>query len=241
MPRPPVGDYYASLDDQIDVERLISLDEAIKARIKHIRRNAEAPTGLFSAGERLDPAVPTRSGTQTINLRRQISGGYDRIHDAACWVDSDSAAEFPELMEFVKSLPLISFGRCFIIFDYDGITEPPHRDHGDPRVRQEFVWFRPNKAKRFYIYDRKRKTRHFVDSYSAWFDTRHYHGTDPSDGLSISIRVDGVFTDAMRSWIAGRTSLVPPSGLSIAEKLRRRWYFLRQNSRSGTRPMPNKA
>ena len=229
-------DYFVPLDEYIDVDRLVSLDESLKNKLDDILRNGFRSTGLFGAGERLDPAAPERNGTRAIGLRRQISGGYDRIHDAACWEDSETAAEFPDLMDFVKTLPLVSYGRYFIIFDYDGVVEPPHRDHGDPRLRQEFIWFRPNKTKNFYIYEKRTKQKIFVDSYSAWFDTRHYHGTDPSDGLSISIRVDGVFTDELRARIDFDTRLVPPAGLSIPEKLKRRWHFFRRNHlKSGRR------
>jgi hypothetical protein len=42
----------------------------------------------------------------------------------------------------------------------------------------------------------------YVDSYSAWFDTvNQFHGSDPQEGLSFSIRVDGRFTDAFRKLI----------------------------------------
>jgi hypothetical protein len=42
----------------------------------------------------------------------------------------------------------------------------------------------------------------YVDGYSAWFDSvNQFHGSDPVDGLSFSIRVDGVFTDEFRKQI----------------------------------------
>ena len=42
----------------------------------------------------------------------------------------------------------------------------------------------------------------YVDTYSAWFDSvNQFHGSDPVDGLSFSIRVDGIFTDEFRKLI----------------------------------------
>jgi hypothetical protein len=42
----------------------------------------------------------------------------------------------------------------------------------------------------------------YVTSYSAWFDSvNQYHGCDPFEGLSFSIRVDGKFTDEFRERI----------------------------------------
>jgi hypothetical protein len=41
--------------------------------------------------------------------------------------------------------------------------------------------------------------RDYVESYSAWFDTvNQFHGSDAHEGLSFSVRVDGVFADAFR-------------------------------------------
>jgi hypothetical protein len=42
----------------------------------------------------------------------------------------------------------------------------------------------------------------YVEGYSAWFDSvNQYHGSDGTDGLSFSIRVDGKFTDEFRNLI----------------------------------------
>ena len=222
--------YYVSLDSYINVERLEALNNNLTTKIDEIQRTGDGTTGLFAAGERLDPTAPQRAGTQTIGLRRQINGGYKQLHEADCWEDTKCVNDFPELMDFIRDLPFVSFGRAFAIFDYDGIAEPVHRDHGDPDLHQEFIWFRPNKTKKFYIYDKAKHQKNFVESFSCWFDTRHYHGVDPADGLSISIRVDGVFTETLRAVINQNKALVPPKDLTIAEKIKRRWYFFRQKS-----------
>lgn len=50
--------------------------------------------------------------------------------------------------------------------------------------------------KPFYVLDQHTGEKLYVDSFSAWFDTvNQYHGSDPADGLTFSIRVDGRFTD----------------------------------------------
>ena len=42
----------------------------------------------------------------------------------------------------------------------------------------------------------------YVESYTAWFDSvNQFHGSDPYDGLSFSIRVDGIFTDEFKAQI----------------------------------------
>lgn len=219
-----VGKQYSlSLDDYIDTERLRSMNSSLEEKLNRFLKEESDGLRYFFAGDRLDPIGSIRNGTRAIRLRGQVNGGYREIHRADCWENSQLASEFPEIMKFVTTLPFTGFGRCMIIFDDGSIEEPPHRDHGDPGLTQEFIWFRTNLRKRFYIYDRHTYFKHYVESYSAWFDTRHFHGTDPADGLSLSIRVDGVFTPDFRAAIAeGLGTLEAPKGFSIREKLTRR-------------------
>ena len=54
-----------------------------------------------------------------------------------------------------------------------------------------------------------------MDSYTAWFDSvNQYHGADASDGLSFSIRVDGIFSDSFRSMIP-----FPPTNRAAAPSI----------------------
>lgn len=42
----------------------------------------------------------------------------------------------------------------------------------------------------------------YVYTYTAWFDSvNQFHGTEPYEGLSFSIRVDGLFSDEFRKRI----------------------------------------
>jgi hypothetical protein len=87
---------------------------------------------------------------------------------------------------------------------YDDVARPvtAHRDHATTELCHEFVWFRTNLRKPFYMFNDETGEKLYVDSYSAWFDTvNQFHGTDPQEGLSFSIRVDGHFTDEFRKRI----------------------------------------
>jgi hypothetical protein len=87
---------------------------------------------------------------------------------------------------------------------YDNISRPvtAHRDHEESGICHEFVWFRTNLKKPFYLLNPRTKEKKYVESYSAWFDTvNQFHGSDPVDGLTFSIRVDGTFTDEFRKQI----------------------------------------
>ena len=100
---------------------------------------------------------------------------------------------------------------------YDDIDRPvtAHRDHTDVDVCHEFIWFRSNLRKPFYMLNQHTNEKLYVASYSAWFDTvNQFHGTDACPGISFSIRVDGVFTDEFRKRIP-----VPAGNLAAAPAL----------------------
>ena len=66
----------------------------------------------------------------------------------------------------------------------------------------DFIWFRTNLRKPFYMLNPESEDKLYVESYTAWFDTvNQFHGTDSCEGLTFSIRVDGVFADAFRERI----------------------------------------
>jgi hypothetical protein len=52
------------------------------------------------------------------------------------------------------------------------------------------------------MFDYHTGAKKYVETYSAWFDSvNQFHGSDPSEGLSFSIRVDGKFTDEFKKQI----------------------------------------
>jgi hypothetical protein len=79
---------------------------------------------------------------------------------------------------------------------------PAHRDHTETEILHDFIWFRTNLHKPFYVLNYLTGERQDVTSYSAWFDTvNQFHGSSAVDGLAFSIRVDGIFTDELKSRI----------------------------------------
>jgi hypothetical protein len=99
-------------------------------------------------------------------------------------------------------LPFKATGRRLIIYDDSGAMVPAHRDHKEIDICHEFIWFRTNLKKPLYMLNHLTNEKLYVESYSAWFDSvNQYHGSDSIDGLSFSIRVDGIFTDEFRRQI----------------------------------------
>jgi hypothetical protein len=193
---------YKSFDEFIDVERLKSLDGYIADRIKqHIETQKEIQfyTGPF----RLKDATPGRPGSRMIYLAgSKLPDSYFDLDKTELWERTPQAGEFSLLMDFIETLPFKATGRMLIM--YDDIARPisAHRDHETSEVCHEFVWFRTNLSKPFYMLNHETNEKRYVESYSAWFDTvNQFHGTDPREGLSFSIRVDGIFTDEFRKRI----------------------------------------
>lgn len=194
---------YVDFDRYIDVARLRALDGFIADRIgHHIRQRQDS---FFLNQHRLDADAPHAPGVREIWLSRTRPGtpyDYLDLDRPGKWEPTDAAGEFAPLMEFIATLPFAATARMLIIYDNAGNPVPAHRDHEDPGLCHEFIWMRTRFTKRFYMLDPPSGRRDYVRSHSAWFDSvNQYHGADGSDELSFSIRVDGVFSDALRAQI----------------------------------------
>jgi hypothetical protein len=194
---------YKSFDDFIDVERLQALDGYITERIRaHMRTGDD---DYFINDHRLDMKTPQQPGVREIWLSRPVAGApgnYLDLDKPALWEPTAAVAEFPELMDFIGTLPFKATGRMLIIYDYSGNAVPAHCDHFSTDVCNDFIWMRTSLKKPFYLLNDKTGEKRYVRSYSAWFDTvNQFHGSDAIEGLSFSMRVDGIFTDAFASRI----------------------------------------
>ncbi len=206
---------YKSFDEFIDVERLKSLDGYVAERV---RRHVEAEqdyqfyTGPFT----LERQSPVRPGTRMIYLSQsKLPDSYYDLDRAELWEPTASAEEFSELMSFIRTLPFEATGRMLIMYDHAPRAVTPHRDHDVTEVCHEFVWFRTNLSKPFYMLNHRTGEKRYVTSYSAWFDTvNQFHGSDPCDGLSFSVRVDGRFNEEFRRQIP-RPAVNPASAPAL--------------------------
>ena len=206
---------YKSFDEFIDVEWLKSLDGYVTERV---RRHLEAQqdfqfyTGPFT----LEEKSPVRPGTRMIYLSQStLPDSYYDLDRTELWEPTAAAAEFSELMSFIGSLPFAATGRMLIMYDDTPRPVTPHRDHDLVEVCHEFIWFRTNLSKPFYMLDHRTGEKLYVNSHSAWFDTvNQFHGSDPCDGLTFSVRVDGRFTPEFKSRIP-RPRINPASTPSL--------------------------
>ncbi|MEJ7847036.1 MAG: hypothetical protein WKF92_02990 [Pyrinomonadaceae bacterium] len=194
---------YKSFDEFIDVERLKSLDGYLRRRIaRHILSETQ---DFFVNAHCLETDAPYKPGVKEIWLTRTVPGtpyDYLDLNRIEIWQPTEKALEFTTLMAFIETLPFESTGRVLIIYDDEGRSVPAHRDHERTDVCHDFIWFRTNLIKPFYVLNEVANEKLYVDSHSAWFDTvNQYHGSDAAEGLSFSIRVDGHFTEEFRRQI----------------------------------------
>ncbi|NIR50926.1 hypothetical protein GWO43_20095 [candidate division KSB1 bacterium] len=191
---------YKSMDEYIDVLRLKSLNESITRKVKAYLRAGHGEnfhTGILKR----KILAPSRPGSIVIPLSVSKSGfEYFDLDKPEQWQPSEFANDFADLMDFIATLPFKTTARMMIMADDKGKAVTAHRDHSRKDVKHEFVWFRTNLDKPFYMEDGKSKQKVYVESYSAWFDTvNQFHGSDKTGKLAISIRVDGHFSDEFRA------------------------------------------
>ena len=206
---------YKSFDEFIDVERLKSLDGYVTEKVRrHV--DAQEDYQFYTGPFTLEEKSPVRPGTRMIYLSQsRLPDSYYDLDRTELWEPTAAAREFSELMSFIRTLPFEATGRMLIM--YDSVPRPvtPHRDHDVTEVCHEFVWFRTNLSKPFYMLNHRTGEKQYVESYSAWFDTvNQYHGSDPCDGLSFSVRVDGRFTEEFRKLIP-RPTVNPASAPAL--------------------------
>lgn len=190
---------YKDLDPFIDVDRLAALDGFITDRLR--RRLAATEDRRFYTGPfLLDTDAPDRPGSRMVYLSRsREADNYYDLDRTDLWEPTPEAEEFAPLMDFIATLPFAATGRMLIMYDASGRAVSAHKDHDNAELCHEFIWFRTNRSKPFYMLDPETGERAYVAGHAAWFDTvNQFHGADFSGGLSFSIRVDGVFSDAFR-------------------------------------------
>jgi hypothetical protein len=190
---------YVDFDRLIDVPRLRALDGYVRERLEK-RVNAARDLAFYTGPFLLDAREPYLPGSRLVSLSQCAAGeDYYDLDRPDLWTPSADAGEFPELMDFIATLPFKATGRMIIMYDDSGRAVPAHRDHDSAELCHEFIWFRTNLDKPFYMLAPETGEKLYVRSHAAWFDTvNQFHGADATGGLSFSIRVDGRFTDEFR-------------------------------------------
>jgi hypothetical protein len=119
---------------------------------------------------------------------------FATFNDSMCELHPN-AQYFPQTMEFIKKLPFIETGRILIFVSYHYLHSDVHFDRRDQCFdgRNHFIWFNPFKNKSFFLIDENGDQK-FIESKSAFFNTRYLHGSLPSTHMTYTLRIDGQLT-----------------------------------------------
>lgn len=115
---------------------------------------------------------------------------------------SADAEYFPELVQWINQLPFSSISLVqFYIVDSLNPTVV-HKDvfiGDDQHHVREFVWLSITPGKNFYIYNEQTGEKHVVTSTSCFFNERDFHGGDPINQTTLSLKIWGKFTSEFRT------------------------------------------
>lgn len=118
----------------------------------------------------------------------------------------DALVYFPRTVALVRALPLTSIGSVKVL----GLSANQHgtvhrdREPTEGRIPDTFIMLspmglaRPDRAKRFFLWDDVRKTEEVATSSAYWFNDADYHGVLADPYFRYSLRVDGAFTPELR-------------------------------------------
>jgi hypothetical protein len=133
---------------------------------------------------------------RTIN--QNLGGNAGKFHLKHLTSETSDTAikkDFNFLFDWINNQNVFSeIGRCQIFINPEGNYTPIHRDYGDKSRKDQFLWIRLNKRKNFFIYDSENNEKHYVQGYVSTFDNHQWHGSEPSEFVGFSIRIDGVFS-----------------------------------------------
>ena len=124
--------------------------------------------------------------------------------------ETPESVYFPGVMQWIDNLKsqniVESIGR--VIFFVSASSSKPfeHRDldadtHNYTDHNIEFIHIRPNTKRGFYIWDPEYKRKHYINSYSAFFNDQDWHGGEFSMEQEYGLRIDCKFTQEFKERI----------------------------------------
>jgi hypothetical protein len=144
-----------------------------------------------------------------INRAKERTGIANKSVAEDCdW--TENAQHFPKLLKLIEQMPFQEIGRVMFF-----ITEPnnetvPHFDDlpsSSLRPNDDFIYFSTisESSKNIYVMDSESLEKFYPERNKKflWFNEMDYHGTDPTDRLTFSIRIEGKFIPEVKKLITG--------------------------------------
>ena len=145
------------------------------------------------------------------NKRVEQTGVYNKAVPEDCFW-TPNAKLFPSLVKLIESMPFEGIGRVIFFMTEANNQTVPHFDVANEAQRAEkpnddFIWLstKPN-SKGIYVMDGETLEKIYPDPTKKfiWWNEMDYHGTDPVDHFSFSIRIDGKFKPEVKAKLIGK-------------------------------------
>ena len=140
------------------------------------------------------------------NKRIEQTGVYNKATPEDCFW-TPNAKLFPSLVKLIESMPFEGIGRVMFFMTEANNQTVPHYDVANDAQRAEkphddFIWFttKPN-SKGIFVMDSETLEKVYPDPTKkfVWWNEMDFHGTDPVDHFSFSIRIDGKFKPEVKT------------------------------------------
>jgi hypothetical protein len=122
-------------------------------------------------------------------------GAFALKHLARMNRDTPAYRFFPGLRSFIADSGAFSeVGRVIIFLTERGAQAEVHCDYADGKSRKDqFLWLNPGRRKPFFVLDTEFRKRYLTGVCNT-FDNSTWHGGDPADTATFTVRVDGKFS-----------------------------------------------
>lgn len=105
---------------------------------------------------------------------------------------------FLSVIEWIRSINIVDRVHYATLLLCEHNHRPfEHQDLGNMEHR-EFIHLRSDLSRGFYVWDEEQKKKHYVESYSAWWNEQDWHGGDVSNKQEYSLRIDCSFTEEFK-------------------------------------------
>lgn len=143
---------------------------------------------------------------RTNRVKEKTGIANKSVSEDCSW--TDNVQYFPSLMKLIEQLPFEGIGRVMFF-----ITEPnnetvPHFDDSltsATRPNDDFIYFSTlnHDSKKIFVMDGETLEKYYPESGKKflWFNEMDYHGTDPVERLTFSVRIEGKFIPEVKNQI----------------------------------------
>lgn len=114
------------------------------------------------------------------------------------WLPTENLIHFPELQTWINKSKIFSeTGRQIIFIQLQGTCTPVHVDENFNKIPEEykkmpeFIWITEPNGKKLFVNNQETGN-------ITWFNSFIPHGTEVSNGVQWSIRIDGIFSSEFK-------------------------------------------